>query len=106
MLTISGLFGSGKSLMPAISVFVGQGEDAGGMHYYRSTQEIKSGFWIDAKDTFNAFGEVINYKNEQQEFYLKLEYEYLPMPSRPDEYYDVGSGAINVTPCESSNLGK
>jgi hypothetical protein len=89
---------------PAISVFVGQGDEGSAMAFATKNSPIKSGFWVSNKDTFNFVAEVINYDNVEKDVYLSLEYEYLPMPSRPKEYYDVGMGAINVSPCETISL--
>jgi hypothetical protein len=87
--------------MPSISVFIGQGDEGSAMAFTARNSPIKSGFWIGAKDTFNVMSEVINYDNVPKDVYISLEYEYLPMPSRPKEYYEVGMGAINVSPCSS-----
>jgi hypothetical protein len=99
----------GKSMggfMPSVSVFIGQGDEGSAMTFASKNSPIKSGFWIGARDTFNAMSEVINYDNVQKDMYISLEYEYLPMPSRPKEYYDVGMGAINVSPCGALSLCK
>jgi hypothetical protein len=114
-----GLLGGGKSgsrgkglgkmtggFMPSISVFIGQGDEGSAMTFAAKHSPIKSGFWIGDKDKFNVMSEVINYENAPKDVYITMEYEYIPMPSRPKEYYDVGMGAINVSPCGSIALCK
>jgi hypothetical protein len=105
-----GKSGGGKGLgkmsgfMPSISVFIGQGDEGSAMAFTAKNSPIKSGFWVSATDKFNVMSEAINYDNVAKEMYISMEYEYLPMPSRPKEYYDVGMGAINVSPCGSIAL--
>jgi hypothetical protein len=105
-----GKSGGGKGLgkmgafMPGISVFIGQGDEGSAMTFTAKNSPIKSGFWIGDKDKFNVMSEAINYDNVAKDMYISMEYEYLPMPSRPKEYYDVGMGAINVSPCSSIAL--
>jgi hypothetical protein len=96
------------SLVPKISVFVGQGDEVSAMTFASKSTKygLKSGFWVSSKDTFNVMAEVINYQNAEKDIYVTLDYEYLPMPSRPKDYYDVGMGAINVSPCGSIALCK
>ena len=102
-----GKSGGGKGLgkmgifTPGISVFIGQGDEGSAMAFTAKNSPIKSGFWIGDKDKFNVMSEAINYDNVAKDMYISMEYEYLPMPSRPKEYYDVGMGAINVSPCSS-----
>jgi hypothetical protein len=112
------LFGGGKAgggkglgnmmggFRPSISVFIGQGDEGSAMSFTVKNSPIKSGFWIGANDKFNVMSEVINYDNFPKDMYISMEYEYIPMPSRPKEYYDVGMGAINVSPCSTIALCK
>jgi hypothetical protein len=77
------------------------------MTYATKNSQLKSGFWISKTDQLNMMAEVINYDQFEKEIYVSLDYEYLPnFQSRPKEYYDVGFGSINVTPCGSSMLRK
>jgi hypothetical protein len=93
--------------MPKVSVFVGQGDDGSGLNFMAKGGNLKSGFYIDSQDEINLMAEVINYKDVAQDVYVKVEYEYMPdMVPRQKDYYDVGMGAINVSPCDSTNLSK
>lgn len=77
------------------------------MTYATKDSPLKSGFWISNTDHLNMMAEVINYDQFEKDIYVSLDYEYLPnFKSRPKEYYDVGFGSINVTPCGSSMLRK
>jgi hypothetical protein len=88
-----------------VSILLGQGDDGTAMTYMTKGQKVKAGYYLSKTDSTNLMSEVINYKNEPQEFYVTLDYEYIPnMPTRPKEYLDVGLGAINVQPCGLQNL--
>jgi hypothetical protein len=77
------------------------------MTYASKNSQLKSGFWISKTDQMNMMSEVINYDQFEKDIYVSLDYEYLPnFQSRPTEYYDVGFGSINVSPCSSSMLRK
>lgn len=91
--------------MGGFSVFLGQGDDGTAMTYMTKGQNVKAGYYLSKTDSTNLMSEIINYKDEEQEVYVTLDYEYLPnMPTRPKEYLDVGLGAINVEPCGIQNL--
>lgn len=92
-------------LMPAISVFVAQG-DEGSATAYHGMNKIKSGFALGTDDKITMMAEVINYDKVAKEVYLSLDYEYVKKPVDRKEYYDVGQGAINVSPCSTSSLRK
>jgi hypothetical protein len=92
------------SLVPPVSVFIGQGDEGSAMGFAAKGSKVKSGFWIGQRDTFNVMAELVNYKTEPQEVYISMDYEYLNMPARPKEYYAVGMGAINVAPCATEQM--
>jgi hypothetical protein len=92
-----------EKFMPSFSVFLAQG-DEGSPNAFHGMGKVKSGFFLGTKDKINIMSEVINYDNVAKEIYLTLEYEYLPKLENRDEWYDVGQGAINVSPCGTSSL--
>jgi len=66
--------------------------------------KIKSGFALGATDKISMTAELINYDKFKKEVYLTLEYEYVPNMKDHKDWYDVGMGAINVSPCGTMNL--
>jgi hypothetical protein len=94
------------SLVPRVSVFIGQGDEGSAMGFASKGSKVKSGFWVGKNDTFNVMAELVNYKPTSQEIYITMEYEYLSMPSRPKDYYSVGMGAVNVAPCAKEQMCK
>jgi hypothetical protein len=104
---ISTLFSGLSSAMPGISILLSQGDEGTPATFYVRDAVIKSGFYVSKKDWFNMMMEVINYEKYERDIYLSLDYEYIPnMPSRPKEWLATGIGAVNVSPCDSSNLRK
>ena len=116
LIAIGGLLGSGGSKLtpeslgglvekvtPAMSVFIAQG-DEGSPTSFEGMNKIKSGFALGTEDKVNVVAEVINYDNVEKEVYMTLDYEYVPNMADHKEWYDVGQGAINVSPCDTMNL--
>jgi hypothetical protein len=91
--------------MPAVSVFIGQG-DENSPTSWDGMNKIKSGFALGATDKISMTAELINYDKFKKEVYLTLEYEYVPNMKDHKDWYDVGMGAINVSPCGTMNLRK
>ncbi|KAF2666845.1 hypothetical protein BT63DRAFT_457803 [Microthyrium microscopicum] len=93
-------------MMPAISIFVGQGDDGTAMRYAAPKGSvIKSGFHIGKNDEMNLMSEVVNYDNAVKDIYVSLDYEYIPMPGKvEDGWYDTGNAALNVQPCGGLDL--
>jgi hypothetical protein len=89
------------------SIFVGKGNEGDATRFSAlNNTAVKSGYWLGQKDKIGATAEVVNYKNEPQEVYLTLDYEYSKMPgARPNDYLDVGLGAIQVEQCGNIYLG-
>lgn len=100
-----GSLGAGlAALAPSYAVLIGQGDEGTGLKFVAETEQFKSGFYLGKETELNLMAEIANYNAQERDVYVKVEYEYLPnMPTRPQEYYDVGMGAINVAPCESLN---
>jgi hypothetical protein len=88
------------------SIFAGQGDEGSPMSYATKNSDLKSGFWLGAKDTFAFMSEVVNYHNYEKDIYVSVEYEYLKMPVRPKDWYAVGMGALNTSPCGQADLCK
>jgi hypothetical protein len=96
-----------SALIPKMSVFIGQGDEGTATSFFAKGSSVKTGYFIGKKDTFSMLAEVVNYEKKEQEVYVTIDYEYIPnMPSRPKEWYEVGMGALTVTPCGSQNLRK
>lgn len=101
--------GHSRRQMPGTggSVFVGQGDEGSATTFQTPGGKLKSGFYISPEESMSMMAEVINYNSKPQDLFISLEYEYIPnLTPRPKEYYDVGFGAINVSPCETMNLSK
>jgi hypothetical protein len=89
------------------SIFIGKGNEGDSTRFSAlNNTVVKSGYWIGQKDKIGQTAEVVNYKNQSQEVYLTMDYEYNKMTgARPKEYLDVGLGAIQVEQCGNIYLG-
>jgi hypothetical protein len=94
-----------SSLIPKFSFWFAQGDDGTRTHFAAKGSEMKSGFYMGTDNKINLMTEVINYENVEKDFYITIDYEYIPeLTSLPKDYYDVGIGALTVVPCSSANL--
>jgi hypothetical protein len=89
------------------SIFVGKGNEGDSTRFSAlNNTVVKSGYWIGQKDKIGQTAEVVNYKNEAQNVYLTMDYEYSTMAgARPKDWLDVGLGAIQVEQCGNIYLG-
>jgi hypothetical protein len=90
------------------SIFIGKGNEGDATRFSAlNNTEVKSGYWIGAKDKIGLTAEVVNYKNEEQKVYLTMDYDYSTFKgARPKDYLDVGLGAIQVEQCGNIYLSK
>jgi len=87
------------------AIFLGQGDEGSATTFQMPAGKIKSGYYLAPKESMTLMAEVINYNKQPRDLYVSLEYEYIPnLTPRPKEYYDMGIGAINVSPCGGMNL--
>jgi hypothetical protein len=91
---VPGLSAAAGKMLPAMSIFVGQGSEGGANTFapVGNNTEVKSGFHIQKNDKITLLAELVNYNQKPTPVYLALEYEYLP--KRPTGYLDVGQFGI------------
>jgi hypothetical protein len=91
-----------EKLIPAVSVFVGKGEEAAPAVFSAPNTNVKSGFYDAHGDKIYMTAEAVNYKNEDREVYVSLDYEFVKSPNngkKPAGYLDVGMGSLNIDGC-------
>jgi hypothetical protein len=80
------------------SIFIGKGNEGDATRFSAlNNTVIKSGYWSGLKDKIGQTAEVVNYKNEAQNVYLTMDYEYSSfLGASLKGYLDAGLGAIQV----------
>ena len=95
---LTALLSGFTSKIPA--TLIAKGHEEGAIFYSPPNNTIKSGFWMDKNDIISSNVEAINYKNEPQDVYLAIDYEYLQGMERPTDYLEVGMGMITSSGCK------
>jgi hypothetical protein len=79
------------NVIDAMNLFIGKGNEGDPAVFspLNTSSTVKSGFWFSKTSQLIAIAEVVNYKNDPQQVYLTMDYEYLTFPSRPAGWLDV-----------------
>lgn len=83
------------------SLFLIQGEDSATINFASNSSQFESGFYRSRGNQIIMTAELVNYKNSENEVYFTLDYEYIPMKSKPAEFYNVTVGRFNMNGCEN-----
>jgi hypothetical protein len=89
-------------MIPAISIFTGQGSDGAGNVFAAKNSEVKSGFGIQKQDKIMLLAELVNYNKRPTNVYIDLEYEYIT--NMPKGYLEVGQYGISTIPIGGKGL--
>jgi hypothetical protein len=78
---------------PAVSVFIGKGNEEGAAVFAAPNSTVKSGFYFSKADKLYMTAELVNYKPVDRDIYISMDCEYIKgSGSKPAGYMDVGMG--------------